>query len=235
MRKALNKFRSNSEVLDVLDAAGELDHAEDRSLDTSLAAFGPAFRSYVQELPAYLRNDISAIGDAARGYINPFNETYSHRKIKPGLKALQANATAYSHMRERAKELEQKVNSSRASAEKKKATLERAQATADHVKSAEAQVASRIANEQLERDEAAFNDFTEKLEREGVAYRKKVIDLLTTPIEKMAESRKATLVSVLDTGAQISRIALALAFQEEDQTSLEQQLEIINTELEEMG
>jgi ribosomal protein L9 len=59
--------------------------------------------------------------------VNSFNETYSHRKIKPALKALQANQSAYSHMRERLKDLEQKLNSSRATAEKKKAALEKAQ------------------------------------------------------------------------------------------------------------
>jgi hypothetical protein len=96
-------------------------------------------------------------------------------------------------------------------------------------------VAARIANEQLERDEAAFNEFNEKFEQEGVAYRKRIIDLLTTPVEKMLESRKATLLSVLETGAQISRIAQGLGFQEENQAALEQQLQSINAELEEMG
>jgi chromosome segregation ATPase len=133
-------------------------------------------------------------------------------------------------MRERLKELEQKLNSNRSSAEKKKVQM-----TADHVKSAEVQMAAKQANEQLEKDEAAFNEFKEKFEQEGVAYRKRVIDLLTTPIEKMVESRKTTLLTVLDTGEEISRIAQRLAFHEEEQTALEQQLQLINNELEEIG
>jgi hypothetical protein len=235
MRKALNKLRANPEVNTVLDAARELEHAEDRNLDASLASFGPAFRGYLQDLPPYLRSDISSIADSARAYVNAFNESYSHRKIKPDLKQLHANQTAYSHMRDRLKELEQKASASRTTAEKRKAALERAQATADHVKSAEAQIAARIANEQLERDEKAFNEHHELFEQEGVAYRKRIIDLLTTPIERMLESRKTTLLAVIDTGAQISRIAEAIAFQEEDQAALESQLALINTELEEMG
>jgi hypothetical protein len=83
MRKAINKLCAYSEVLNILDAAGELDHAEDRSLDTSLAVFGSEFRRYLQELPPSLRPEISAIGDLLDRTQIPLMKLILTARLKP--------------------------------------------------------------------------------------------------------------------------------------------------------
>jgi hypothetical protein len=151
------------------------------------------------------------------------------------LKALQANQLPYSHLPEQLKDLEQKMNSGRATAEKRRRHSRRPK---------QQQITSNRRKRKWRRGLRMGNWSATRLrsmssmkssDKKAVAYRKRIIDLLTTPLEKMLESRKATLLAVLDTGAQISRIPQGLVFKEANQTALEQQLQSMNAELEEMG
>jgi hypothetical protein len=59
--------------------------------------------------------------------------------------------------------------------------------------------------------------------------------LLTTPLERLLQSRKTTLEGVLECGEEISAIASGLSYVPEDLSALESQLAAINAELQEFG
>jgi hypothetical protein len=235
MRKVLNKLRTNPEVCAVIDAAVDLEHAEDRSLEAALSLYGSAFRAYSKEIPPGIKDDVSRIFETGRKYTIAFNESFSQRSIKEELKRLQTNQSNYTKARDRNKHLEQKSRDSAAVLEKKRAAHEKAQNLADHVEAGKAQLALNIATAQAEADQKAYTAHNEQFEAEGITYRKNVVLLLATPLERLLESRRATLQSVLDCGAEISRIAEGMTIADEDVSQLEAQLANINTELQEFG
>jgi hypothetical protein len=235
MRKAINKLRSTPEVLTLLDAAGSLQQAEDKHLDGGLALYASTFPAYLPEAPSYLRESLISIATTARQYVTAFNDTFSQRNIKNDLKRLQANQTNYQHMRDHNAELEQKVHASQTNVDKKQRAHDKARLSGNQVEITKTETQLNAAKDQLQRDQKIFSEHNQKFIDEGVVYQKNIIEYLTVPLERMLESRKSTLLSVLDSGAEIVRVAEAMEFQEEDVSALEAQLETLVGELKEMG
>jgi hypothetical protein len=235
MRKALNKLRSNTEVRTLIDAAEELEASEGKILDANLAIYSPSFRAFVRECSAGLADSLTAVSNAARRQSTALNESFSHRKIKGDLRKLLANQDAFARLTDLNRELERRFHASEEALEKRKAALERAQAQADHVAVAKAQVASGLAKDQLERDQKAYFESNEKLDFEGEVYRQRIIAFLTEPFERMLENRRQVLLGTRECAAALLEAVRAMSFEEEAATDLELQLELINAEIGEMG
>jgi hypothetical protein len=235
MLKALNKLRSNSEVRSVIDAAESLESSESRVLDAQLTISSQSFHSFVSESAPSLHESLTAINAEIQCHTTALNESFSQRSVKAELRLLLANQDSYTRLVEMNRDLERKFRGSEENVQKKKAAFEKARGGDDTVAVMKSQTALGIAKDQLERDQKAYFESNEQLENEGEFYRGRIVEMLTKAMEKMLESRRTALIGVRKCGPEISRIVRGLEFQEESQAELEQQLELLNAELAEMG
>jgi hypothetical protein len=129
-------------------------------------------------------------------------------------------------MRNHNAELEQKVHASQANVDKRQRAHDRARLSGNQVKITKTETQLNAAKDQLQRDQKIFNEHNQKFIDHGVVYQKNIIEYRAVPLE----SRKSTLLSVLDSGDEVVRVA-----EEEDVSPLVAQLDTLVGELNEMG
>jgi hypothetical protein len=207
MKGLLNKVRGTPEVLGLVDQAEDLESAEKQHLEATKMIFGPAFKAFVSDTPPGIRDSLGIIQGHGQKFLATLQESAQERKISGELIKLRANQESFTKLKSQNKSLEEKYKDAISTAEKRKRDLDSSERKGEPIAIAKAKSAYESATAALETARKLSEESNTKMETEVVTYRKNVVDLLTTPLETLAESR----ISALEKGIEFGRLLAAQA------------------------
>jgi hypothetical protein len=210
MKGLFNKVRSTPEVLDLLDAAEALELAEKENLEASRIIFGHAWAPFVTETPPALKEKLETIRDHGEKFLLTLKESADERKISPALTKLRQNQEDFTKKKADNKRLQDKLKDATGTAERQKRGVEACEARGEPVALARARATYEASAAAAEAARQASEESDKRMETEAPLYRKNIIDLLTTPLEAMIESRMNALEKGIEFGGLLAAQAAAL-------------------------
>ena len=217
--KVVSKIKTvatKNEVQEFVDVAGAVEKGEDKLLDALLVVYGNLREAYAGEIQSGLREEVTEIYEAGRAPTLRMNETYSQRKIKADIDKIRIHREAFKKVEEHNKHLEEKMKDSEAKCEKKKLEYERAgfKSEAEKIK---AKAFWEGAQRTVETDRKAWLAHNEVLDKERAVYQRKLMDLLTIPLERMLESRLRGVDMMCDTADTMEDAAARMEFKAQEE------------------
>ena len=217
--KVVSKIKTvatKSEVQEFVDAAAAVEKGEDKLLDALLIVYGNLRDSYVAEIQSGIRDEVKEILESGRTPTLRMNETYSQRKIKNDIDKIRIHREAFKKVEEHNQHLQEKLKDSEVKCEKKKQEFDRAgiKGEAEKIK---AKALWEGAQRTVETDRKALLAHNEVLDKERAVYQRKLMDLLTIPLERMLESRLRGVDMMCDTAETMEDAAERIEFKAQEE------------------
>lgn len=232
--KVVSKIKTavtKNDVEEFVDAAFAVEKGEDKLLDALLIVYGNLRETYLAEMQPTIRDEVKEIYEAGRAPTLRMNETYSQRKLKNDMDKLRIHREAFKKVEAHNKSLEEKMKDSEAKCEKKKLEFERAGMKGEAEK-LKAKALWEGAQRAVETDRKAWLAHNEVLDKERAVYQRKLMDLLTLPLERMLESRLRHVDLMVDTAETMEDASERMEFKAQEEVDrLETHLGQLNKEL----